>query len=68
MNYTYQIAKNLKNEDAAVKEFFDKKLNVLWTIDVLTSPKSYDKYSTTENKSWNRTKKWLIENHPEFFI
>lgn len=67
MNYSYTIFKN----DSAVQELFYDTCNT-FSIFNLVDPLYEDMINRNSDirkvQSYRRTKKWLIENHPEFLI
>ena len=64
MNYEYLLTINYINEKIiSVTEYEKGKINgEKWTIDEIKNDE------IIENHSLLRTKKWIIENHPELLI
>lgn len=67
MNYTYSLEK-LKNigGNLVVKEFSDDKTETWHFVDLLVIPEN--NAPEPDNKSFQRCKQWLIENHQEMLI
>lgn len=69
MNYNYQII----NEQQILKVAelkYGEKIGYFWKIEDLKSDYSKTFFLREEEtkNSFNRTQKWLIENHPELII
>jgi hypothetical protein len=61
MIYNYQITKN-----QSVIEYINDISYFIWDIKLLRN-NNKEKFKT-DSKSFNRTKKWLQKNHPEWLI
>ena len=57
MNFTYQIRNG---------KIYEYPLYYVWYIEQLN--KYYDSYNLNYKNSFNRTKEWVIKNHPELLI
>lgn len=60
-SYHYQITKN-----QSVIEYINDISYFIWDIKLLRN-NNKEKFKT-DSKSFNRTKKWLQKNHPEWLI
>jgi len=67
MNYTYCIEK-LKDMggNLVVKEFSNEKLETWYFVDLLAV--SHHTRTKEDQKSFQRCKRWLFENHPELTL
>lgn len=65
MNYSY-ILNNLSSKNQEVKEFLNDTYVYSWTIYLLKH--DFLAWDSSEIDSFNRTKKWLIENYPELVL
>lgn len=66
MNYFYKIRKSRYSDSLIVAEYLNGIKTRVWDLnDFFSNPTIYDKL---ENINFKKAKKWLIENHPEFFI
>ena len=67
MNYTYNLEK-LKDMggNLVVKEFFNDRLKTWHFVDLLVI--SYHTVPRDKDQSFQRCKRWLSENHPEYMI
>lgn len=65
MNYNYKMIKNDIGEITIIEEHNNNNsIPVKWFIKTFIS---YS-YMWKGNHSFNRTKKWVLENHPELLI
>ena len=70
MNYTYEIDKE-SFDSMVIIETINDKFNHSWhLIDLLEELKNNQKHFLTSEhiKSYNRTKEWVAENHPELML
>lgn len=66
MNYSYIIHHSNIYNDKEVLEFINDKFNHSWYLSALKT--SIVPFTNYDSKSFHRTKKWIIENYPEFLI
>jgi len=66
MNYSYTIQHSNIYNDKEILEFINDKYNHSWYLSALKA--SIIPFTTYDSKSFNRTKKWMLENYPELFI
>jgi len=66
MNYSYTIQHSNIYNDKEVLEFINDKFNHSWYLSALKT--SIVPFTNYDSKSFHRTKKWIIENYPEFLI
>lgn len=69
-NFKYEFMRNNLIQE---KDIFQKKITGVWSISdlklIFQSDLSMDQSLITEwNNSFNRTKVWLENNHPEYFV
>ena len=65
MNYTYSLEK-LMGGNLVVKEFVNDRLKIWHFVDLLAV--SHHTRAKEDQKSFQRCKRWLIENHPELTL
>jgi hypothetical protein len=70
MNYTYEIDKESLGSMVIIETINDKFNHSWYLIDLLEELKNNQKYLLTSEhiKSYNRTKEWFMENHPELML
>ena len=65
MNYTYSLEK-LMGGNLVVKEFVNDRLKIWHFVDLLVV--SHHARTKEDQKSFQRCKRWLIENHSELTL
>ena len=67
MNYTYTIENsNYSSNEKKITELLNNKLNRVWYINQLKNAQSWN--TTSVVNSFQRTKKWLLQKHPELLL
>ena len=68
MNYTYTIENsNYSSNEKKITELLNNKLNRVWYINQLKNAQR-DWITTSIGNSFQRTRKWVLENHTELLL
>jgi hypothetical protein len=72
MNYAYKLNSEkfmeITQRNIFVQELIDGKLDQTWSVEEICERWRWPWDERKERESYVRCKKWLKENHPEFFI
>jgi hypothetical protein len=69
MNYTYEIDKESLGFTVVIEIINDKFKNWTFSLEELKLKNNQKHFLSSEyNKSYNRTKEWVMENHPELML
>ena len=65
MNYSYEIKDDIYHieNDKQIIEFINNKYNRIWYLTVLRK-----KFYPLEFDSFQRTRNWMLQNHPELLL
>jgi hypothetical protein len=65
MNYSYEIKDDIYHieNDKQIIEFINNKYNRIWYLTVLRK-----KFYPLEFDSFQRTRNWVLQNHPELLL
>jgi hypothetical protein len=65
MNYNYEIKDDIYHieNDKQIIEFINNKYNRIWHLTVLRK-----KFYPLEFDSFQRTRNWMLQNHPELLL
>ena len=67
MNYTYEIDKESLGFKVVIETINDKFKNWTFSLEELKNNQKH-LVSSEHIKSYNRTKEWVMENHPELML